>query len=212
VQSRQSTAVPSDRPGSWRRFSRRHCFRANDPTVQGDPGGRECGQGPVHGSLLRRPSHCCWNRGTQTGPCRRSALPVSLAGTRPSRSALLSRPSPRPPAVEVARDVFAAACTARADALPPRNRRCRRPLLPHCSPSLSKLRWPASLRVCGGSVTVVGRRQKASVEYSRLGCTTHSSRGLSICSNALAAPDAARHVVGPAAPTCASASCCRRGH
>lgn len=39
--------------------------------------------------------------------------------------------------------------------------------------------------VCGGSMTVVGRKAKAGVSYARLGCTAHSSRGASICANAL---------------------------
>jgi site-specific DNA recombinase len=39
--------------------------------------------------------------------------------------------------------------------------------------------------VCGGSMTVVGRKAKAGVSYARLGCTAHSSRGSAICANAL---------------------------
>jgi site-specific DNA recombinase len=39
--------------------------------------------------------------------------------------------------------------------------------------------------VCGGSMTVVGRKQKADVSYARFGCTAHASRGSSICANAL---------------------------
>ncbi len=39
--------------------------------------------------------------------------------------------------------------------------------------------------VCGGSMTVVGRKAKAGVSYARLGCTAHSSRGNAICANAL---------------------------
>jgi hypothetical protein len=36
--------------------------------------------------------------------------------------------------------------------------------------------------VCGGSMTVVGRKAKAGVSYARLGCTAHSSRGSAILS------------------------------
>ncbi|HEU4583923.1 MAG TPA: recombinase family protein [Polyangiaceae bacterium] len=39
--------------------------------------------------------------------------------------------------------------------------------------------------VCGGSMTVVGRKQKGDVSYARFGCTAHSSRGSAICTNAL---------------------------
>jgi site-specific DNA recombinase len=38
---------------------------------------------------------------------------------------------------------------------------------------------------CGGSMTVVSRRTKASVSYARFGCTAHYSRGAAICANAL---------------------------
>ena len=37
--------------------------------------------------------------------------------------------------------------------------------------------------VCGGSITVVGRRFKAGVPYASLGCTTHSQRGSAVCTN-----------------------------
>ena len=37
----------------------------------------------------------------------------------------------------------------------------------------------------GGSMTVIGRKMKAGVSYTRFGCTAHASRGASICSNAL---------------------------
>lgn len=39
--------------------------------------------------------------------------------------------------------------------------------------------------VCGGSMTVVGRKTKNGVAYSRFGCTAHYSRGAAICPNAL---------------------------
>lgn len=39
--------------------------------------------------------------------------------------------------------------------------------------------------VCGGSMTVVGRKWKAGVAYARFGCTTHASRGDAICRNSL---------------------------
>lgn len=39
--------------------------------------------------------------------------------------------------------------------------------------------------VCGGSMTVVGRKTKAGVSYARFGCTAHASRGAAVCSNAL---------------------------
>ncbi len=39
--------------------------------------------------------------------------------------------------------------------------------------------------VCGGSMTVVGRKWKAGVAYTRFGCTAHYSRGNAICANAL---------------------------
>lgn len=39
--------------------------------------------------------------------------------------------------------------------------------------------------VCGGSMTIVGRRMKAGVSYATFGCTAHSSRGVSICANSL---------------------------
>ena len=39
--------------------------------------------------------------------------------------------------------------------------------------------------VCGGSMTVVGRRRKAGVVYTRFGCTAHYSRGAAICPNGL---------------------------
>jgi site-specific DNA recombinase len=39
--------------------------------------------------------------------------------------------------------------------------------------------------VCGGSMTVIGRKEKAGVSYARFGCTAHTSRGSSICANAL---------------------------
>ena len=38
---------------------------------------------------------------------------------------------------------------------------------------------------CGGSMTVVGRKWKAGVPYTRFGCTAHYSRGDTICRNAL---------------------------
>jgi len=38
---------------------------------------------------------------------------------------------------------------------------------------------------CGGSMTVVGRRTKNGIEYTRFGCTAHASRGSAICSNSL---------------------------
>ena len=38
---------------------------------------------------------------------------------------------------------------------------------------------------CGGSMTVIGRKMKAGVSYTRFGCTAHASRGAAICSNAL---------------------------
>jgi site-specific DNA recombinase len=38
---------------------------------------------------------------------------------------------------------------------------------------------------CGGSMTVVSRRMKAGVPYTRFGCTAHASRGSAICANAL---------------------------
>lgn len=38
---------------------------------------------------------------------------------------------------------------------------------------------------CGGSMTIVGRKQKAGESYARFGCTAHASRGASICANAL---------------------------
>ncbi|MGH7283010.1 MAG: zinc ribbon domain-containing protein [Polyangiaceae bacterium] len=38
---------------------------------------------------------------------------------------------------------------------------------------------------CGGSMTVVGRKWKAGVAYTRFGCTAHYSRGNSICQNGL---------------------------
>ncbi|MBK7580177.1 MAG: recombinase family protein [Myxococcales bacterium] len=39
--------------------------------------------------------------------------------------------------------------------------------------------------VCGGSMTIVGRKAKAGVSYARFGCTAHASRGASICANSL---------------------------
>ena len=39
--------------------------------------------------------------------------------------------------------------------------------------------------VCGGSMTIVSTKKKAGVSYARLGCTTHDSRGASVCPNAL---------------------------
>ncbi len=39
--------------------------------------------------------------------------------------------------------------------------------------------------VCGGSMTVVGRKEKAGVSYARFGCTAHYSRGAAICPNSL---------------------------
>lgn len=39
--------------------------------------------------------------------------------------------------------------------------------------------------VCGGSMTIVGRKMKNGVSYARFGCTAHYSRGASICANAL---------------------------
>ena len=39
--------------------------------------------------------------------------------------------------------------------------------------------------VCGGSMTIVGRKAKAGVSYARFGCTAHYSRGAAICSNGL---------------------------
>jgi site-specific DNA recombinase len=39
--------------------------------------------------------------------------------------------------------------------------------------------------VCGGSMTVMGRRIKAGVRYATFGCTTHNARGPSICPNSL---------------------------
>ncbi len=39
--------------------------------------------------------------------------------------------------------------------------------------------------VCGGSMTIVGRKSKAGVSYARFGCTAHYSRGAAICPNAL---------------------------
>lgn len=39
--------------------------------------------------------------------------------------------------------------------------------------------------ICGGSMTVVGRKEKAGVSYARFGCTAHYSRGASICANGL---------------------------
>lgn len=37
---------------------------------------------------------------------------------------------------------------------------------------------------CGGSMTIVGRKVKDGVPYSRFGCTTHAQRGSSVCANA----------------------------
>jgi site-specific DNA recombinase len=37
--------------------------------------------------------------------------------------------------------------------------------------------------VCGGAMAVVSRRYKKGVGYANLGCSTHSSRGSTICSN-----------------------------
>jgi hypothetical protein len=39
--------------------------------------------------------------------------------------------------------------------------------------------------VCGGSMTIVGRKTKAGVSYARFGCTAHYSREAAICPNAL---------------------------
>lgn len=39
--------------------------------------------------------------------------------------------------------------------------------------------------LCGGSMTIIGRKAKAGVSYARFGCTAHYSRGASICANAL---------------------------
>ncbi|MGO9833550.1 MAG: zinc ribbon domain-containing protein, partial [Polyangiaceae bacterium] len=39
--------------------------------------------------------------------------------------------------------------------------------------------------VCGGSMTVIGRKAKAGVLYASFGCTAHYSRGAAICSNRL---------------------------
>jgi hypothetical protein len=39
--------------------------------------------------------------------------------------------------------------------------------------------------VCGGSMTIVGRKKKNGVAYSRFGCTAHYSRGAAICPNGL---------------------------
>ena len=39
--------------------------------------------------------------------------------------------------------------------------------------------------ICGGSMSIVGRRKKAGVSYARFGCTTHASRGSTLCPNAL---------------------------
>ncbi|HEX2880319.1 MAG TPA: recombinase family protein [Polyangiaceae bacterium] len=37
--------------------------------------------------------------------------------------------------------------------------------------------------VCGGSMTITGRKLKNGVPYSRFGCTTHYSRGSAVCAN-----------------------------
>lgn len=39
--------------------------------------------------------------------------------------------------------------------------------------------------VCGGSMTVIARKVKNGIPYARFGCTTHYSRGASICPNGL---------------------------
>lgn len=39
--------------------------------------------------------------------------------------------------------------------------------------------------LCGGSMTIVGRKEKNGVAYSRFGCTSHYSRGATICSNGM---------------------------
>jgi site-specific DNA recombinase len=39
--------------------------------------------------------------------------------------------------------------------------------------------------VCGGSMTVIGKKAKNGVSYARFGCTTHHSRGATVCSNGL---------------------------
>ena len=51
---------------------------------------------------------------------------------------------------------------------------------------------------CGGSMTVVGRKAKAGVSYTKFGCTAHYSRGAAICSNALSISEkkASRTLVG----------------
>jgi DNA invertase Pin-like site-specific DNA recombinase len=39
--------------------------------------------------------------------------------------------------------------------------------------------------ICGGSMSIISRKKKADVSYTRFGCTTHASRGNSVCRNSL---------------------------